>query len=721
MSKIKSAKINNEYLIGETLEPMTPETYNDEILYNCSECSSMIEIISINEDNNTIEFNCLNKNNNHPKKNAMPIKEYLEKMKKYNNNKLNKDECEIHEKKYVSYCFDCNCHLCKECLKTRNHLNHRKNNIIEIEPMKEELNIIKEVILDYKNKIDNLSSEKLRKINELKNLLNDNKKSEEEKNKIIFEKNEEKKINELKRNNNKYINDINKIIQNCLEEIKLRKEQYLIDNRKIINKFKLINKKLKIIYENKIKELTKKINEEINNLNYDEKILNYSNIKKIDEIILNTYNMYNNNYYNAININSVLLRYMKNDYIKNNIMQKILKDKYDEICNTIQKRNKINIKFNISNNVESENTKNENEKSSKLLTEQKEEIKKISSEYLKQVEINREDYEKKIETIKNEYENKLKEIKIENDKIMNKYEENIENLLKKINISKEELDKKDEIYKIEITNLKNDYDKQLSFKSKEHKTETIKLSNSYQNAITDKEQEITLKENIITKLKEENKNNIKKFEEYLKILEKRISFVNNEITIIYKINKNDKFVKIFDEDFVKDKKDFCKILYEGKEYELQGNFNVENINEELLEIKLKIVKKITSFYGMFYQCKSLLYVPDISKFDTSNIIRMNDMFCDCSSLLFLPDISNWNTSKVEKFGEMFYGCESLMFLPDISKWDTSNVIKMDYMFKNCKSLLYLPDISKWNIKNVQSKKSMFKGCDNFLIIPKKFI
>ena len=41
------------------------------------------------------------------------------------------------------------------------------------------------------------------------------------------------------------------------------------------------------------------------------------------------------------------------------------------------------------------------------------------------MEINREDYEKKIETIKNEYENKLKEIKIENDKIMNKYEENI--------------------------------------------------------------------------------------------------------------------------------------------------------------------------------------------------------------------------------------------------------------------------------------------------------
>ena len=195
------------------------------------------------------------------------------------------------------------------------------------------------------------------------------------------------------------------------------------------------------------------------------------------------------------------------------------------------------------------------------------------------------------------------------------------------------------------------------------------------------------------KLKEENKNNIKKFEEYLKILEKRISFVNNEITIIYKIKENEKFVKIFGDDFVKAKKDFCKILYEGKEYELVKDFNVENINSELLEIKLKIVKKIVSFYGMFYQCSSLLYVPDISKFDTSNIVSMNDMFCDCSSLLFLPDISKWNTS---------------------------NAIKLDYMFKNCKSLLYLPNISKWNIKNVQSKKNMFKGCDESLIIPKIF-
>ena len=438
MTEEKKEKNNNDYLLGETLEPMTPELNNNEIFYNCSECSSLIEILSINENNNTIEFNCLNKNFNHNKKITMPIKEYLEKMKKYNNNKLNKDECEIHNIKYVSYCFDCNCHLCKECLKTRNHLNHIKNNIIEIEPMKEELNIINEVILDYKNKIDNLSNEKIRKINELKNILNDNKKLEEEKNKGIIEKNEKKKIKELKLNNDKYLDDINKIIKNCKEKLKSKKVQYLIEKRIIMNKFKLINEKENTIHEQKINELTKKFNQEINNLNYDEKIINLTNLKRIDEIILNTYNNYNNNYYNAININSVLLRYIKNDYIRNNIIKNSLNDKYDKILDIIQRRNKININLDLANNKELENLKNENENLLKLLTESKEEIKKFTTEYKNKIEINQKDYEIKIKKDKSDYENKLNEIKIENDKIVNKYEEIIQNLKNDININKKE-------------------------------------------------------------------------------------------------------------------------------------------------------------------------------------------------------------------------------------------------------------------------------------------
>ena len=51
----------------------------NEIYYNCTECSSHIEILYINEKANTIEFKCIN--NNHIKK--LSIKEYINKNKKF--------------------------------------------------------------------------------------------------------------------------------------------------------------------------------------------------------------------------------------------------------------------------------------------------------------------------------------------------------------------------------------------------------------------------------------------------------------------------------------------------------------------------------------------------------------------------------------------------------------------------------------------------------------
>ena len=55
-------------------------------------------------------------------------------------------------------------------------------------------------------------------------------------------------------------------------------------------------------------------------------------------------------------------------------------------------------------------------------------------------------------------------------------------------------------------------------------------------------------------MNKENKNNIKKFQEYVNILEDKIVYVDNQISIIYKINKNEDKIKIFDNDFVKKKR-----------------------------------------------------------------------------------------------------------------------------------------------------------------------
>ena len=68
---------------------------------------------------------------------------------------------------------------------------------------------------------------------------------------------------------------------------------------------------------------------------------------------------------------------------------------------------------------------------------------------------------------------------------------------------------------------------------------------------------------------------------------------------------------------------------------------------------------------------------------------------------------------------MFENCSSLVSLPDISKWNTSNVTDMRRMFENCSSLKSFPDISKWKLNKELDKEDMFKGCDE-RIIPEKF-
>ena len=110
---------------------------------------------------------------------------------------------------------------------------------------------------------------------------------------------------------------------------------------------------------------------------------------------------------------------------------------------------------------------------------------------------------------------------------------------------------------------------------------------------------------------------------------------NDEITLIYKINNNDKKIKIFGSEFVNNNKNICKIIYEGEEIELKEYFNVER-NSEKLEIKLKGINKITIANKIFYECPNLESMPDIIKWDLSKVTEMKDMFKGCNESLIIP-------------------------------------------------------------------------------------
>ena len=181
--------MSNDYLM-DTCESSESFQIN-EAYYNCIECSSPIEILSIK--GNYIEYKCIN--NNHKRK--ILIKEYIEKMKNYNNKENNNDVCNKHNKQYECYCIECNKHLCNECLKLREHIGHNKINIVEIKPNEKEIDIMKNIIKYYNDKINELEIEKYNKTKDINNKIKEYKNKLNEKKELKKKENEKKKKKEL--------------------------------------------------------------------------------------------------------------------------------------------------------------------------------------------------------------------------------------------------------------------------------------------------------------------------------------------------------------------------------------------------------------------------------------------------------------------------------------------------------------------------------------------
>ena len=182
------------------------EDDTEKILYNCTECSSMIEIININED--TIKFRCIDKKHEI----TLNINEYLKNMKKYNNINLNNKICDIHNNnEFISYCFDCNRNICKKCLKSKKHFNHIKNNIIEVNPTKEELKIIEDLINKKTKELNILNKTQNQKENYLNKILNKNINKLDSIKQNQIKKNKDKLHSEIKANNEEYIREIKKL------------------------------------------------------------------------------------------------------------------------------------------------------------------------------------------------------------------------------------------------------------------------------------------------------------------------------------------------------------------------------------------------------------------------------------------------------------------------------------------------------------------------------
>ena len=458
----------------------------DKLYYNCTDCDSEIEILSIKDNgvSNLLKFECKNKH-----KKEISVNDYFKQMKI---SKINKDTCFIHEGKCICYCLDCKMHLCNGCLKSRDHINHNKNNIIEIAPDNIDLDFMKDIINYYNTNINELENKNkiqfMNYKNEFIKLINKENKSKDN----LINKLNKEETNELNLNKNIFINNILEIQKKYNNEIIKLKNKFYDDYNNIEKKYKIHKDKILIRYNNNINKIKSGYDNKLNNLESYQKINNYKSLKLLNEIVYNTYNKYNNNYYNSLNINNLLLSYLNNKTLLNIIFKSKLKENLQDYINKLQKYN---------NNSNFEQEKNN---------------------------------------------------------LINKYNDTINKTLEKNN---------------KIINI---------------------MFNHY------------------------NKNNN-----------------NEEITLLYQLKKDnfknlekEAAIQIFGYEFVKNNKDKCKILYEGKEYELQSSFKYKDINNnhELLEIKLININNITDIRFMFKDCHDLLFLPDIYNINTSKFNSMVGLF-----------------------------------------------------------------------------------------------
>ena len=144
--------------------------------------------------------------------------------------------------------------------------------------------------------------------------------------------------------------------------------------------------------------------------------------------------------------------------------------------------------------------------------------------------------------------------------------------------------------------------------------------------------------------------------------------------------------------------------------------NAEYVTD-LTKFNLSNVNKIEC---LFYGCKKLKEVPNIFKHISGNdITSLSNLFNGCEKIEELPkELSDLNTSNVTTINSMFRDCKLLKTVPDLSKWVNVKIENASYMFAGCTSLKMIPGLSSLNLKKIQNLSNLFLGCISMESFPK---
>ena len=148
---------------------------------------------------------------------------------------------------------------------------------------------------------------------------------------------------------------------------------------------------------------------------------------------------------------------------------------------------------------------------------------------------------------------------------------------------------------------------------------------------------------------------------------------------------------------------------------VESNYQLQSIIEEryhnnnsfidLTDIDISELKNLSRIFGRLNN----LEVVDISGWDTSNVIYMNDMFLACENIKKIIGIENLDVSKLENADSMFSYCENLVEL-DLTNWNPILLKTAWNMFSYCSNLKIIKNVENWQLPNIQDAAYMFYKC-----------
>ena len=97
---------------------------------------------------------------------------------------------------------------------------------------------------------------------------------------------------------------------------------------------------------------------------------------------------------------------------------------------------------------------------------------------------------------------------------------------------------------------------------------------------------------------------------------------------------------------------------------------------------------------MFYGCSSLVTVPNMDKWNVSNVSNMELMFA--SATVFNQPLDGWNTGKVQSMQMMF--AHAAAFNQPLNNWNTGSLVNMGQMFYGASS--FNQPLGNWNLKSI---------------------